>query len=155
VALKQDGIVVASDSLTGQTLATFAPPAHTAFAGVTAAADDRTFVVEAVTSSDGATLTASWFEVRLAPRHRAPGPPDLPDLPDPPAPPGVIVDHRAADTRRGHPAAGQVFTAALSGSGQELAVADIPAAPVSDAGSDRNRQEVKKSPRKCRRSILG
>jgi hypothetical protein len=68
--------IVAGDSLTGKTLATFAPPAHTAFESVTAAADDRTFVVFAVTSSTGsfgnlsakgATITGSWYEVRLAP----------------------------------------------------------------------------------------
>jgi hypothetical protein len=68
--------IVVGDSLTGKTLATFAPPAHTAFESVTAAADDRTFVVFAVTSSTGsfgnlsakgATMTGSWYEVRLTP----------------------------------------------------------------------------------------
>src|SRR6202012_875841 len=43
--------VVVGDSVTGKTLATFAPPARTTFQSVTAAADDRTFVVFAVTSS--------------------------------------------------------------------------------------------------------
>ena len=68
--------IVVGDSLTGKTLATFASPARTAFESVTAAADDRTFVVFAVTSSTGsfgvpqtkdATMTGSWYEVRLAP----------------------------------------------------------------------------------------
>lgn len=75
--------VVVGDAVTGKTLATFAPPAHTTFQSVTAAADDQTFVVFAVTSSTGsflprtqmgvpvaktvATLTGSWYEVRLAP----------------------------------------------------------------------------------------
>jgi hypothetical protein len=67
--------IVVGDSLTGKTLATFAPPDRTTFESVTAAADNRTFVVFAVTSSNGsflapakdATLTGSWYEVHLAP----------------------------------------------------------------------------------------
>src|SRR6185437_1816756 len=71
--------IVVGDSLTGKTLATLAPPARTAFGSVTAAADDRTFVVFGVTSSAGwfptlaanpakrAVLTGSWYEVRLDP----------------------------------------------------------------------------------------
>ena len=73
VVVPPAGIVV-GDSLTGGTLATFAPPARTTFASVTAAADDRTFVVFAVTSSTGSfaskartTLTGRWYQVRLAP----------------------------------------------------------------------------------------
>ena len=42
---RRNGIVVVGDSLTGKTLATFTPPARKIFGSVTAAADDRTFVV--------------------------------------------------------------------------------------------------------------
>jgi hypothetical protein len=67
--------IVVGDSLTGQTLATLAPPARTAFKSVTAAADDRTFVVFGLTSSTGSfqmsvngpTITGGWYAVRLAP----------------------------------------------------------------------------------------
>jgi hypothetical protein len=40
--------VVVGDLLTGQTIAKFAPPAHTTFWCVSASADDRTFVVQAL-----------------------------------------------------------------------------------------------------------
>jgi hypothetical protein len=38
--------VVVADMRTGKRLATISPPAHDAFGGVTAAADDRTFVLD-------------------------------------------------------------------------------------------------------------
>jgi hypothetical protein len=117
--------IVVGDSLTGKTLATFAPPAHTAFESVTAAADDRTFVVFAVTSSNGKftvsakdpTLTGSWYEVRLAPGTADPA--RLSRLPiqpltEPVSTGGYVnvgVDY-FIDT----------FASALSGSGKELAV---------------------------------
>ena len=74
--------IVEGDSLTGTTLATFAPPAGTTFQSVSAAADNRTFVIVAVTSSTGsfslgfghATLTGSWYELRLAPGRNSPYP---------------------------------------------------------------------------------
>ena len=77
---KNEGIVV-GDSVTGKTLATLTPPSHktsrTFFRDITAAADDQTFVVSAATypaaSTEDpsaivkATVTISWYLVRLAP----------------------------------------------------------------------------------------
>jgi hypothetical protein len=124
-----NGIVV-GDSLTGKTLAKFAPPAHTTFQSVTAAADDLTFVVFAITSANGsfsvptttesATMTGRWFEVQLAPgtAHPARLTP-LPIKPQswvfPPTVHDMFVTPKSA-----------VFATALSGSGQELAVGETP-----------------------------
>jgi hypothetical protein len=142
---QQDGIVV-GDSLTGTTLATFAPPARTTFESVTAAADDRTFAVEAITSSNGkwgfpfdkgATLTASWFEVQLAPDTAHPA--RLIPLP--------IKPWSWAGQQSVHdviiPSPGEIFATALSASGQELAVADISPVPAGDLTTAQNWQEVK------------
>jgi hypothetical protein len=117
--------IVVGDSLTGKTLATFAPPAHTAFESVTAAADDQTFVVFAVTSSNGeftvsaknATLTGSFYEVRLAPGTGDPA--RLSRLP--------IQPITVPATVNGYPSVGldefiDSFATVLSGSGKELAV---------------------------------
>jgi hypothetical protein len=111
--------IVVGDSLTGKTLATFAPPARTAFESVTAAADNRTFVVFAVTSSNGsflapakaATLTGSWYEVRLAPGTAHPA--RLTRLP--------IKALTLPGSLDGIPFHGLTGTV-LSGSGKELAV---------------------------------
>jgi hypothetical protein len=51
VAITRGGGIVAGDSVTGQTLGRIAPPPGLTFTSVTAAADDRTFVVFAVTPS--------------------------------------------------------------------------------------------------------
>jgi hypothetical protein len=121
--------VYVSDSVTGKTLATFKPPARTTFQSISAAADDRTFVVFAVTSSNGtfmpvkkniATLTGSWYKLRLSPGATHPAsltrlPIQAPSWPD--------------SSMGGSLAPGQIFFSAVSGSGQELAVADIPAIP--------------------------
>jgi len=119
--------VVVGDSLTGSTVATIEPPAHTAFESITAAADDRTFVIFALTSSTGffqpvrgrSQLTGSWYAVRLAPGTAEPA--RLTRLPIKPLPepdPSVgMALGSFADTR------GTV----LSASGRELAV------PVSTA----------------------
>jgi hypothetical protein len=114
--------IVVGDSLTGKTLATLAPPARTAFESVSAAADDRTFVIFAVTSSTGsfevnskdATLTANFYEVRLAPGSVHPA--TLTRLPIKPqtAP--------ASFARLDVGAFSSYFGAAVSLSGQELAV---------------------------------
>ena len=117
--------IVVGDSLTGKTLATFAPPARTAFESVTAAADDRTFVVFAVTSSNGkfsasakdAKLTGSWYEVRLAPGTAAPA--RLSRLPIEPLTEPVSTGGYV-NFGLGHFI--PTFASALSGSGQELAV---------------------------------
>jgi len=119
--------IVVGDSLTGKTLATLAPPARTVFGSVTAAADDRTFVVFGVTSSAGwfptlaanpakrAVLTGSWYEVRLDPGAARPA--RLTRLPIKPlAVPGP------ADSI-GFTAFIDSFGSVLSGSGQQLAVA--------------------------------
>jgi hypothetical protein len=128
--------VYVGDSVTGKTLATFKPPARTTFQSISAAADNRTFVVFAVTSSTGtfmprmkqgvpvaksiATLTGSWYKLRLAPGTAHPAsltrlPIQAPSWPD--------------SSGSGSLAPGQIFFSAVSGSGQELAVADIPDIP--------------------------
>jgi len=129
--------VVVGDAVTAKTLATFTPPARTTFQSVTAAADDLTFVVFAVTSSTGsfqprmkkgvpvangvATLTASWYLLRLAPGTAHPA--SLSRLP--------IKPWSWSDASSyANPAPGQIIATALSGSGQELAVADIPDIPA-------------------------
>jgi hypothetical protein len=129
--------VVVGDSVTGKALATFAPPVHTTFQSVTAAVDDRTFVVFAVTSSTGsflpdmkegipvaksvATLTGSWYELRLAPGTAHPA-----SLTRLPIKPWSWPD----SSTYANPAPGQIIATALSQSGQELAVADYPAIPA-------------------------
>lgn len=129
--------VMVGDAVTGKTLATFAPPARTTFQSVTAAADDRTFVVFAVTSSTGsfasrakggvpvansvATLTGTWYLLRLSPGAAHPS--TLSRLP--------ITPWSWSDSSSyANPSPGQIIATALSGSGQELAVADIPDIPA-------------------------
>ena len=120
-------------------------PAHTTFQSVMAAADDLTFVVFAVSSSTGsfdlsakgATLTGSWFEVKLAPGTADPA--RLTPLPIKPwswAPEHSVHDYSI-------PSPGKVFATALSQNGQELAVADIPPLPAGDLDTAQNWQEVK------------
>ncbi|HTR94058.1 MAG TPA: hypothetical protein VMI73_20180 [Trebonia sp.] len=120
-SLPRSGIV-AGDSLTGGTLTTFAPPAGTTFASVTAAADDLTFVVFAVTSSTGSfspkaktTLTGRWYQVRLSPGAASPA--RLTPLPVKP-----VILLRDTSAEAGWAALGASFATALSGSGRELAV---------------------------------
>jgi hypothetical protein len=120
--ISQRNDIVVGDSLTGETLATLAPPARTVFESVTGAADDRTFVVFAVTSSNGeffvsakdATLTGSFYEVRLAPGTANPA--RLTRLPikplTTPSTNGNIDVYGFTDS----------FGSVLSGSGEELAV---------------------------------
>src|SRR6202034_238222 len=52
------------DARTGHELAVIPPPSGQTFSGVTAAADDRTFVVM---SYDGATQETTWYLLRLTP----------------------------------------------------------------------------------------
>ena len=111
--------IVVGDSVTGKPLATFAPPKDTMFRSVTAAADDRTFVVSAWTSANGsfllpskATVTGIWYEVRLAPGTADPV--QLTAAPIAPQPAGPLPLFPA-------------FTTALSGSGRQLAVAEYTA----------------------------
>jgi hypothetical protein len=120
-AIPPAGIVV-GDSLTGGTLARFTPPAGTTFASVTAAADDRTFVVFAVTSATGSfaqkartTLTGRWYQVRLSPGAARPA-----RLTRLPVKPVTLLRDLPADA--GQAALYGTFATALSGSGRELAV---------------------------------
>ena len=137
----QDGIVV-GDALTGKTLATIAPPANTTFQSVSAAADNRTFAVVAVRFPAGefgfvnghATLTGSWYKVRLAPGTAHPA--TLTRLPIKPVS-WVTPSHPELN-----PQPGQVFATALSESGKELAVSDIPDIPAARA-TPRDWEEVK------------
>jgi hypothetical protein len=134
----RNGIVV-GDSVTGARLAKIPAPADVTFVSVTAAADDRTFVVFALTSSTGslglpqkgATLTGRWYEVRLAPGTANPA--RLSPLP--------ITPWSWAGQDSSAPSAGEVYDTALSASGQELAVADVPDLPAAD--KPWNWQEVK------------
>jgi len=137
----QDGIVV-GDALTGTTLATFAPPANTTFQSVSAAADNRTFVVVAVRFSTAefgfvnghATLTGTWYKVSLAPGTAHPA--TLTRLPIKPVS-WVTPSHPELNPRPG-----QIFATALSASGKELAVSDIPDIPAAQA-TPRDWEEVK------------
>ena len=137
-----DGLVV-GDSVTGKTLATFAPPANATFQSVSAAADDRTFVAAAVTFPSGrlnvnvlghATLTATWYQVRITPGGAHPA--TLTRLPVKPVS-WVSPEHPELD-----PQPGQIFAVALSASGKELAISDIPQVRAA-AGQARDWQEVK------------
>ena len=129
--LEQNNIVV-GDSLTGQTIATFAPPEGTTFWSVSAAADDRTFVVEALSAAragetllwpnvGAGTITASWFEVHLAPGTADPA--RLTRLP--------VKPQSWTSPNAGHgmydPATSGVVSTAVSQSGREVAVLDVPA----------------------------
>ena len=99
---------VVGGTFTGARLTTVNPPAGSTFAGVTAAADDRTFVLDATPCSrpDTASLvcTRTWYLLRLAPGTSAPA--RLSRLP---------IPATAAGT--------QVAGMALSPDGSELAVA--------------------------------
>jgi WD40-like Beta Propeller Repeat len=62
--------VVVGETLTGKRLATVKPPAGSTFAGVTGAADDRTFVLDSVRLVPGilfATQQRTWYVLRLQP----------------------------------------------------------------------------------------
>ena len=97
--------LLVGDSVTGKTLATFDPPSGTSFASLSAAGDDRTFVVLDVTNpgKPQAQQTDTWFEVRLSPGSAQP----------------------ATLTRTPVAARNGVVATALSASGTELAVAQV------------------------------
>ena len=68
---KPDSVIV-GETLTGQRLATIAPPAGSTFAGVTGAADDRTFVLDSVQLPSGVpflspTQPRTWYLLRIRP----------------------------------------------------------------------------------------
>jgi hypothetical protein len=72
----RDAIV--GDSRTGTALATVKSPAGVAFAGVTGAADDRTFVIDATSNTEPTKpnqepqLTHTWYQLRIAPGTQHP-----------------------------------------------------------------------------------
>jgi hypothetical protein len=110
VALTQECTVTPTDLLVGDTftgakVAIVPPPAGSAFYGVTAAADDRTFVVDTDTKPgvSDISLTKTLYLLTIAPGTSSPT--RLTRLPIPPLP-GIIA-------------------IALSGSGRELAVAQL------------------------------
>lgn len=122
VANSSDRGLVVGDSVTGKTLATFAPPAHSLFWNIAAADDDRTFVVLALktslfqqssaSSDKTAPATGTWFELRLAPGTAHPA--RLTPLP---------IEPQTVHGLGGM----QTFATALSGSGKELAVTEATA----------------------------
>jgi hypothetical protein len=89
--------VVVGDTRTGKTLATVRPPHGQTFVGLTAAADDRTFVVAAASFPlpDGTTSAspATWYLLRIAPGTAHPA--TLTVLPVPGEPSGTTVDGMA------------------------------------------------------------
>lgn len=100
--------VLIGDTVTGKTLATLPPPAGTSFAAITAAADDRTFVVATISLPRGTgyftwNAPRTWYLLRITP-----GAADLVQLSRLPIPP----------TASGHPD----YALALSNSGRELAL---------------------------------
>jgi len=132
--------IVVADAGTGKTLATFTPPAHTIFQSVTAAADDRTFAVLAVSpagrfQNGQGTVTGSWYKLVITPGSAAPDRVRLTRLPVKPWSWTAALEVNALSSP------GQIYASALSASGQELAVADIPAVPA--ASKPRNWTEVK------------
>ena len=85
------------ETLTGHLVATVKPPPGATFAGVTGAADDRTFVVDtqpgAIQSlhpADQSVLPRTWYLLRLSPGSARPA--TLTRLPIPPSPLGTGVD---------------------------------------------------------------
>ena len=70
-APKPDSVIV-GETLTGKRLATIFPPAGSTFAGVTGAADDRTFMLDSVQLASGlpflsATQQRTWYLLRIRP----------------------------------------------------------------------------------------
>ena len=91
VALRNS--VVVGDTRTGSLLATIAPPAHYAFGGVTGAADDRTFVVDAWALGGNTPIelkSRSWYLLRIAPGTAHPA--ELTSLAIPATPDNAQID---------------------------------------------------------------
>lgn len=90
------------DSITGATLANVPPPKGTSFIGVTASADDRTFVVDTKPyTGDPLTAPRTWYLLTIAPGSR----------------------HPVRLARLPMPSLSGIGGIALSGSGRKLAVA--------------------------------
>jgi hypothetical protein len=79
--------LIVADDRTGAVLATLGPPAGATFAGVTAAADDRTFVLDTQADGDG---THAWYLLRVNPG--ASNPAQLTPLPIPTLPGADQID---------------------------------------------------------------
>lgn len=103
------GLVI-GDTFSGARLAAIAPPRGSAFAGVTGAADDRTFVVSTMPVYKGLQLSlpVTWYLLRIAPGGT----------------PGYRLTRLAIPDMEGW----AVQAIALSGSGDELAMTLLPAA---------------------------
>jgi len=94
--------VLVGDDRTGKLIATVNPPKGETFAGLTAAADDRTFVVAAeqfpLKPVYPSASPVAWYLVRLAPGRAHPA--TLTRLPIPGEPPGTQVPRWVPRTRR-------------------------------------------------------
>ena len=112
VALQMATHLVVGDSFTGAELTSIAAPAGVIFLDVTAAGDDRTFVV-AGQDGAGASATIGFFEIRLAPGTGHPV--VMTSMPIESQPAG-----KAASANR----IAATLPVALSSSGTELAVAE-------------------------------
>ena len=106
VAVQMATHLVVGDSFTGAELTSIAAPAGVIFLDVTAAGDDRTFVV-AGRDGAGASATIGFFEIRLAPGTEHP----------------VVMTSMPIESQPAGKAA-STFPVALSSSGTELAVAE-------------------------------
>ena len=112
VALQMATHLVVGDSFTGAELTSIAAPAGVIFLDVTAAGDDRTFVV-AGQDGAGASATIGFFEIRLAPGTEHPVVMTSMPIESQPAGKTAYTNQIAA-----------TFPVALSSSGAELAVAE-------------------------------
>lgn len=106
VTFDAHGNLVVGETVTGARLATVPPPAGIPFRGVTAAADDRTFVVD--TASGGVNDISSrrvWYLLRIVP--------------------GAARPARLTRLPIAMPSGAGIAAMALSGSGRELAIATV------------------------------
>ena len=101
--------LVVGDTYTGKTVATLPDPHGIVFDAVTAAADDRTFVLDAQPATKTDNGSRTWYVLRIAPGSADPA--RLTKLPIP-----LMTESNT------------VYALALSASGQELAV--LTAAPI-------------------------
>ena len=99
------GLLVA-DTYTGKKVATVSPPAGMTFTSVSAASDDRTFVL--FTTPAGTHTTGTWYELRIAPG----------------------TAHLTTLTRLPIRPLARVDAMAVSGSGRELAVVQSAPSPT-------------------------
>ena len=104
-AASASGLLIA-DTYTGKKLTTVAPPAGLTFTSVSAASDDRTFVVFATPA--GTHTAGTWYELRLAPG----------------------TAHLTTLTRLPIQPLARVDAMAVSGSGRELAVVQAAPSPT-------------------------